>query len=119
MLLSSSFQGTRDFFPEEYRLQAWLFGLWREAARAHGFEQYDAPVVEAAQLYTRKSGEEISQQLYTFADKSGRQLSLRPEMTPSLARMVLSKGKALPLPIKWFSLPQCWRYEKMSKGRRR
>jgi histidyl-tRNA synthetase len=76
-------------------------------------------VVEQAQLYIRKSGEEIAEQLYTFEDKSGRQLSLRPEMTPSLARMVLAKGKALSLPIKWFSVPQCWRYEKMSRGRRR
>ena len=117
MLLAS--QGTRDFFPEEQRLQSWLFRQWRSAAGRHGFEEYDAPVVEQTSLYTRKAGEEITQQLYTFHDKSGRHLSLRPEMTPSLARMVLAKGKALPLPIKWFSLPQCWRYEKMSRGRRR
>lgn len=112
-------QGTRDFYPEDHRLQTWLFSQWRAAAARHGFEEYDAPVVEPEQLYTRKSGEEIADQLYTFEDKSGRRLSLRPEMTPSLARMVLGKGKALALPIKWFSLPQCWRYEKMSRGRRR
>ena len=112
-------QGTRDFYPDEQRQQSWLFQQWRTAAMQHGFEEYDAPVVEQANLYTRKAGEEIAQQLYTFEDKSGRKLSLRPEMTPSLARMVLAKGNALPLPIKWYSLPQCWRYEKMSRGRRR
>ena len=112
-------RGTRDFFPEDLRLQHWLFGHFREVARLYAFAEYDAPVVESAELYTRKAGEEIVQQLYAFEDKSGRKLALRPEMTPSLARMVLQRGKSLALPIKWFSIPQCWRYERMTRGRRR
>ena len=112
-------RGTRDFPPDNFRLRSWLFGHFREVSRLFAFEEYDAPVVESAELYTRKAGEEIVDQLYTFEDKSGRKLALRPEMTPSLARLVLQKGGALPLPIKWFSIPQCWRYERMTRGRRR
>ena len=112
-------RGTRDFFPEDMRLRNWLFGHFRETARLFGFEEYDAPVVESEGLYTRKAGEQIVQELYTFADKGNRPLALRPEMTPSLARMVLQKGNSLPLPIKWFSVPQCWRYERIQRGRRR
>lgn len=76
-------------------------------------------MVENVDLYIRKAGEEVTQQLYDFEDKSGRRLSLRPEMTPSLARMVLAKKNSLPFPLKWFSIPQCWRYERMTRGRRR
>jgi histidyl-tRNA synthetase len=96
-----------------------LFSHWRESARLFGFEEYDAPIVEREELYTRKAGDEITQQLYNFSDKSGRRLSLRPEMTPSLARMVMARRAALPLPLKWFSIPQCWRYERTTRGRRR
>jgi histidyl-tRNA synthetase len=85
----------------------------------YGFEEYDAPVVESEELYIRKAGEEVTQQLYNFVDKGGRRLSLRPEMTPSLARMVLAKKNSLSFPLKWFSIPQCWRYERMTRGRRR
>ena len=88
-------------------------------AQSFAFEEYDAPVLESEQLYVRKAGEEITDQLYNFVDKGGRKVSLRPEMTPSLARMVIAKGGTLPLPLKWFSIPQCWRYERMSRGRRR
>jgi histidyl-tRNA synthetase len=112
-------RGTRDFFPEDLRRRNWLFGHFRQVSRLFGFEEYDAPVVESEELYTRKAGEEIVQQLYTFEDKSGRHLALRPEMTPSLARLVLQRGKSLALPLKWFSIPQCWRYERMTRGRRR
>jgi histidyl-tRNA synthetase len=112
-------RGTRDFFPEDKRLHSWLLDHFRAVAQLYGFEAYDAPVVESAALYTRKAGEEIVQQLYTFTDKGGRELALRPEMTPSLARMVLQKGTSLPLPLKWYSIPQCWRYERMTRGRRR
>jgi histidyl-tRNA synthetase len=100
-------------------LKNWLFGIWKDTARRFAFEEYDAPVVEHVELYIRKAGEEVTQQLYDFQDKGGRNLSLRPEMTPSLARMVLSKQNSLPFPIKWFSIPQCWRYERMTRGRRR
>lgn len=112
-------QGTRDFFPEEKRRQLWLFDCWRSVASICGFEEYDAPVVEYCDLYNRKAGDDVSTQLYNFEDKSGRKLCLRPEMTPSLARMVMSKKGKISFPLKWFSIPQCWRYERMSRGRRR
>jgi len=112
-------KGTRDFYPEDMRLRNWLFEEWREVAKTFGFSEYDAPVLESEALYTRKAGEEVTQQLYNFEDKGERRVSLRPEMTPSLARMVMAKKGGLPMPLKWFSLPQCWRYERMTRGRRR
>jgi len=112
-------RGTRDFYPEEMRLRNWLFDNFTYASLLHGFEEYDAPVLENEELYTRKQGEEIIKQLYNFKDKGNRNVSLRPEMTPSLARMVMSRAGALAMPIKWFSIPQCWRYERTQKGRGR
>ncbi len=117
--MTKGVRGTRDFYPDEMRVRNWLFEKFHEAARSHGFEEYDAPVLEKEGLYTRKSGEEITQQLYNFEDKGGRKVALRPEMTPSLARMVMAKAGALPLPIKWYSIPQCWRYERTQRGRGR
>jgi len=101
------------------RIRNWLFDNFRAAARSHGFEEYDSPVLEHEELYTRKQGEEITQQLYNFEDKGGRRVALRPEMTPSLARMVMARAGAMPTPIKWFSIPQCWRYERTQRGRGR
>ena len=112
-------KGTRDFFPDEMRLRNWLFEVWRNVSEQAGFEEYDTCVLEHEELYVRKTGDEISRQLYSFEDKGGRRLSLRPEMTPSLARLVLQQEKSLSFPIKWFSMPQCFRYERMTKGRRR
>ena len=112
-------KGTRDFFPDEMRMRNWLFQVWRSVSEQAGFEEYDTCVLEHEELYIRKAGDEISKQLYSFEDKGGRRLSLRPEMTPSLARLVLQRTKSLLLPIKWFSMPQCFRYERMTKGRRR
>ena len=112
-------KGTRDFFPEEMRLRNWLFEIWRSTSVQAGFEEYDTCVLEHEDLYIRKAGDEISKQLFSFEDKSGRRLSLRPEMTPSLARLILQHNKSLSFPIKWFSMPQCFRYERMTKGRRR
>jgi histidyl-tRNA synthetase len=112
-------RGTRDFYPEDMRIRNWLFDNFQSAARSHGFEEYDSPVLEHEELYTRKQGEEITQQLYNFEDKGGRKVALRPEMTPSLARMVMARAGALPTPIKWFSIPQCWRYERTQRGRGR
>jgi histidyl-tRNA synthetase len=112
-------KGTRDFYPEDMRLRTWLFDQWRAVAKTYGFSEYDAPVLEAESLYTRKAGEEVTQQLYNFVDKGDRAVALRPEMTPSLARMVMAKKGGLNLPLKWFSIPQCWRYERMTRGRRR
>ena len=112
-------RGTRDFFPEDMRLRNWLFEHFRETARLFAFEEYDAPVLESLELFTRKAGEEIVGQIYHFEDKGGRAVALRPEMTPSLARLILQKGRSLPLPSRWFSIPQCWRYERMTRGRKR
>jgi len=112
-------KGTRDFYPEEMRMRSWLFDQWREVAQLYGFSEYDAPVLESESLYTRKAGEDVTTQLYNFEDKGDRRVALRPEMTPSLARMVMAKKGGLNLPFKWFSIPQCWRYERMTRGRRR
>ena len=115
----SRVRGTRDFQPADLRLRDWSFDHWRSVALLHGFEQYDAPVLEHEDLYVRKSGPEIVSQLYSFEDQSGRRLAMRPEMTPSLARMVAANRSSMALPLKWWSVPQCWRYERMSRGRRR
>jgi len=112
-------KGTRDFYPADMRQRTWLFDQWRQTAATYGFVEYDAPVLESEALYTRKAGEEVTQQLYNFVDKGDRPVALRPEMTPSLARMVMAKKGGLPLPLKWYSIPQCWRYERMTRGRRR
>ena len=112
-------RGTRDFYPDDFRLRDWLFTHFREASQAFAFEEYDAPVVESEELYVRKAGEQIVDELYGFEDKGGRRLALRPEMTPSIARLVLARAGSLALPLKWFSIPQCWRYERIQRGRRR
>ena len=119
LLVTQGVRGTRDFYPDDMRRLNWLFSHFHAAARAHGFEEYDAPVLESEELYTRKQGEEIVGQLYNFEDKGGRAVALRPEMTPSLARMVMARAGALGLPIKWYSIPQCWRYERTQRGRGR
>ena len=119
IIMAQGVRGTRDFYPEDMRLRNWLFDNFDDAALLHGFQEYDAPVLESEELYTRKQGEEITQQLYNFKDKGDRKVALRPEMTPSLARMVMSRAGALPMPIKWYSIPQCWRYERTQRGRGR
>ena len=111
--------GFRDFFPEETARRDYIFDRWRETARCYGFSAYDGPPLENTELYRRKSGDEIVSQLYCFTDKGEREVSLRPEMTPSLARMIASKGNSLPKPIKWFSIPQLFRYERQQRGRLR
>jgi len=117
--------GTRDFFPEDMQMQMWLFSQFREVAASFGFVEYDAPVLEHEELYKRKAGEEITEQMYNFKDKGGAAVTLRPEMTPSLARMVLQLMRAetgaiaAVLPLKWFSIPQCWRFETTQRGRKR
>lgn len=111
-------RGTRDFYPDEMRLRAWLFDQFREVARRFGFEEVDAPVVEHAELFTRKAGEEIVEQLFHFV-LHDRHLALRPEMTPSIARMVLARHGALRFPLRWFAITQNWRYERATRGRKR
>ncbi|CAN0926135.1 Histidine--tRNA ligase, chloroplastic/mitochondrial [Linum grandiflorum] len=112
-------KGTRDFPPEEMRLRNWLFHNFKEVSRLYGFEEVDFPVLESEALFIRKAGEEIRDQLYCFEDRGNRRVALRPELTPSLARLVIQKGKSAPLPLKWFAVGQCWRYERMTRGRRR
>ncbi|XP_040372791.1 histidine--tRNA ligase, chloroplastic/mitochondrial isoform X4 [Rosa chinensis] len=112
-------KGTRDFPPEDMRLRSWLFFNFREVSRLFGFEEVDFPVLESEALFVRKAGEEIRDQLYCFEDRGNRRVALRPELTPSLARLVIQKGKSLSLPLKWFAVGQCWRYERMTRGRRR
>ncbi|HSG81208.1 MAG TPA: histidine--tRNA ligase [Gemmatimonadota bacterium] len=111
--------GFRDFYPDELAARSYLMGVWRDVARRYGFQEYDGPPLEALDIYTRKSGEEIVQQLYEFEDKGGRRVALRPEMTPTLARMVGARARALPKPIRWFSMPQLFRYERKQRGRLR
>lgn len=111
--------GFRDFYPEEMAQRTHITNAWREVARRYAFVEYDGPPLESLDLYTKKSGDEIVGQLYTFEDKGERQVALRPEMTPSLARMVAARANALPKPIRWFSIPQLFRYERQQKGRLR
>lgn len=109
--------GFRDFYPEQLANRNYIMSVWREVARRYGFVEYDGPPLESLDLYTRKSGEEIVGQLYNFTDKGGREVALRPEMTPTLARMVAAKANAMRKPIRWFSVPQLFRYERQQKGR--
>src|SRR5437879_12317525 len=109
----------RDFYPVDLALRNAIFATWREVARRYGFQEYDGPPLEPLELYTGKSGEEIVQQLYAFEDKGGRKVALRPEMTPTLARMVGAHAQALKTPIRWFSIPQLFRYERQQRGRLR
>ena len=111
--------GFRDFFPPEHAALRVIFQAWREASRCSGFTEYEGPELESLELYTEKSGEEIVGQLYHFQDKGEREVALRPEMTPTLARMVASQHRNYRKPIKWFSIPRLFRYERPQKGRHR
>ena len=109
----------RDFYPADMALRNLVFDAWRTAAHRFGFLQYDSCVVESLDILKRKAGEEIVEQIYAFKDKSGRELALRPEMTPTLARMVAARQGALTFPVKWFAIAQCFRYERTTRGRKR
>ena len=112
-------RGMRDFYPEDMAWRNRVFDAFRAAGEAAGFRQYDACVVESYELLARKAGEEVGEQIYHFFDKSERHLALRAEMTPTLARMVAQRQKELPFPLKWTTIAQCFRYERMTKGRKR
>jgi len=114
-----SLPGFRDFYPEDFSRRQHIYAQWRRAAASFGFEEYDAPVLEPLELYTTKSGDEIEGQLFSFKDKGDRAVSLRPEMTPTVCRMVGAKAGALKRPIKWFSVAEFYRYERAQKGRLR
>ncbi|TFE70941.1 histidine--tRNA ligase [Methylacidiphilum sp. Yel] len=111
--------GFRDFYPPDFAFRQLLFSRWREICRRFNFVEYDGPVLESLELYQKKSGEEILNQIYHFLDKGNRIVALRPEMTPTLARMIEAHYKEYKKPIKWFSIPQLFRYERAQKGRLR
>lgn len=119
--------GFRDFYPEplpskeasSFDVRSFIFDRWRATARRYGFREYDGPPLEPLDLYIAKSGEEIVQQLYNFVDKGDRSVALRPEMTPTLARMIAASERNYKKPIKWFAIPQLFRYERQQKGRLR
>ncbi len=111
--------GFRDFYPDDTALRNHIFAVWRTVATRYGCEEYDGPPLESLDLYTQKSGPEIVGQLYHFRDRGDREVALRPEMTPTLARMVAARASALKKPIRWFSIPQLFRYERQQRGRLR
>ena len=118
-MFKSALPGFRDFYPQELAERAYIMSTWRDVARRYAFVEYDGPPLEPLDLYTKKSGDEIVGQLYNFVDKGGRDVALRPEMTPTAARMVAARANALRKPVRWFSMPQLFRYERQQKGRLR
>src|SRR6202035_3071631 len=118
-MFKGALPGCRDFYPQELAERAFIMQTWREVARRYAFVEYDGPPLEPLELYTRKSGEEIVGQLYNFLDKGGREAARRREMPPRVARMVAARATALRKPVRWFSMPQLFRYERQQKGRLR
>ena len=112
-------KGTRDFYPQEMAVRNWIIDGWKRVSVRNGFEEYDAPIFEYLKMFQIKSGDEIVEQLFSLTDRGGRELALRPEITPSLARMVNQRINSLPRPIKWFSVPRLFRAERPQKGRLR
>lgn len=119
MATFSSLPGFREFYPEDFVQRKHIFQVWRQVARRYAFQEYDGPSLESLELFTAKSGPEIEGQLFCFEDKGGRAVSLRPELTPTLARMVAARANGLKRPVKWFSIGDNYRYEKPQKGRLR
>lgn len=114
------YKGTRDFYPQDKQLQKWMFGKLRDVVESFGYQEYDAPILEPIDIYLAKTGEEIvNDQLYCFEDKGGRKVAIRPEMTPSVSRMVAARRQELAYPLRWYSIPNLWRYERPQRGRLR
>ncbi len=119
-LSTEPYKGVQDFYPEDMAIQNHIFGVWRKVAEYFNYQEYSASPLEPTDLYTEKSGDEIvNQQTFTFIDRGGRSVTLRPEMTPTLARMVAGRRKSLKFPLRWYSIPNLFRYEKPQRGRRR
>lgn len=119
-LSTAPYKGTRDFYPDEMRQRTWMFQKVSEVLESFGFEKIDAPLIEPVEMYLAKTSEEIvNQQIYSFVDRGERNVAIRPEITPTVARMVAQKIRELPRPIRWYSIPNLWRYEKPGKGRLR
>ncbi len=119
-LPTQPYKGARDFYPADKRLQNYMFDTIRRVVKSYGYEEYDAPILEPLELYKAKSGEEIvDEQTYNFVDRGGREVAIRPEMTPTVSRMVAARRQELPYPLRWFSIPNLWRYERPQRGRLR
>lgn len=119
-LSTQPYKGARDFYPEDKRIQKYMFGKLRQVVESFGYQEYDAPFLETVEIYAAKSGEEIvKEQLYSFEDRGGRKVAIRPEMTPSVSRMVAAKRQELTYPLRLYSLPNLWRYERPQRGRLR
>lgn len=119
-LSTQPYKGARDFYPEDKRLQKYIFNTWRKVVERFGYEEYDAPELEPLELYLAKTGEEIvNEQTYAFEDRGGRKVVIRPEMTPSVSRMVAARRQELAYPLRWYSVPNLWRYERPQRGRLR
>ena len=119
-LSTDPYKGVRDFYPEDMAIQRYIFDTWAHVAESYGFERYDASVLEPAELYRAKTGEEIvNEQTYTFKDRGDREVTLRPEMTPTVARMVAARRRELSFPLRWYSIPNLFRYERTQRGRLR
>lgn len=111
--------GTRDFLPKDWNIMKYIFNIWRKTSLEFGFDEYETPIISPLELFTKKSGNEIKNQLFYFKDKGNREVCLRAELTPQLARLIINNEKAIKKPIKWFSIPRIFRYEKPQKGRGR
>ena len=119
-LSTQPYKGARDFYPEDKRLQKYMFAIWRSICERYGYEEYDAPVLEPLDIYLAKTGEEIvNEQTYAFEDRGGRKVVIRPEMTPTVSRMVAGRRQELAYPLRWYSIPNLWRYERPQRGRLR
>lgn len=116
------YKGTRDFYPEDKRRQDYIFGVWRHVCASFGYQEYDAPMIESLDLYKLKnqeSSEIVNEQVYSFTDRGGREVAVRPEMTPSVSRMVATRRQEIAYPARWYSIPNLWRYERPQRGRLR
>lgn len=119
-LPTQPYKGTRDFYPKDMQIRSWIFSKMREVAQSYGYQEYDGPMLEPFEVYAAKSGDElVNQQLYSLIDRGDRKMAIRPEMTPTMARMVAGKIHELPKPVRWFSIPNLWRYERPQRGRLR
>lgn len=119
-LSTEPYKGVRDFYPKDMAIEKAIFKIWRDACERYGYEEYNASVLEPAELYKAKSGDEIvNEQTYTFTDRGDREVTLRPEMTPTLARMIANRKRELLFPVRWFSIPNLFRYEQPQRGRTR
>src|SRR5512136_2036666 len=113
-------KGTRDFYPEQMAVRNWLYGVVRRVSESFGYQEWEAPILESLDLYAAKSGEElVKKQSYVFTDRGGEEITLRPELTPSLARMIAQKQGELVFPARWWSFGPFWRYERPGRGRSR